>query len=120
MQKLLMELDAIGINTIGGLQRFNFDQEVYLGFIEKFLNDQSFTMLDYAIKNKDYNLVLIYSSAMQGIASNLGFVSIESKCNGLSNAVYYNKKINKEYEDLKKVYFKTVMRLLIVFKGRYL
>ena len=117
MQKLLTELDEIGINTLGGLQRFNFNTELYLGFIQKVLNDQSFLMLDNAVQNNDNKQVLIYASAIQGIASNLGFVSIESKCKKICNLVYHNESIKKEFKDLKKVYTKTIIKLIYVLKG---
>lgn len=117
MQELL-KLNEIGVNINSGLNRFNNNIETYLGFIDKFINDQSFKKLEKAILRNDNDQALIYASAVQGIASNLGIVSLESKCKEICHLIHDHQDVKKIYYETHHHYHKTILQLIGCLRGR--
>jgi hypothetical protein len=119
MQELLLKLNDMGINIASGLHRFNNNANIYLNFIDKFINDQSFEKLEKAIMRKDYDEALIYASAVQGIASNLGIVDLELKCKNICYLIHDHKDVKEAYYEIDKYYHKIILQLLCCLRRRF-
>lgn len=116
MCELFLKLNEIGINTTSSLQRLNFDKQTYVHFIDAFIKDKSFSNLEEALNNHDFQKALIYATSLQGISSNLGIVKLETKCKKLCLFIHENADCKDIFQSLKKEYFKTIVNIIFILR----
>ena len=66
-------MQYMNIDVDNVLSRFSGNSHLMERFVKKFPQDNTFTALQMAYKNKDYNQIEREAHTLKGIAANLGF-----------------------------------------------
>ncbi len=78
-EKLISELNAIGVDTGSALNRFMGNTNLYAKFLLKFPKDDNFSKLKAAIDVKDKDGAFMSAHTVKGVAANLGLDPISAK-----------------------------------------
>lgn len=105
-------LEKVGVNFEIIMERFSDNTAIYLSFVRKFCNDDTYSLFVQYIKNKDYEKAADKIHEIKGIAANLGFKNL---CN-ISEEIFscISKRewdyldelleiLKKDYEDIRNI-----------------
>ncbi|SFA69487.1 HPt (histidine-containing phosphotransfer) domain-containing protein [Acetitomaculum ruminis DSM 5522] len=94
-------LIAIGADIEGTMDRFLNNEELYVKFLKKFLDDENFSILEKSLKEANYDDAFSSSHTLKGVSANLGL-------NGLTDAVspLVEKLRAKDFNDLDSMFEK--------------
>jgi len=81
MDRLIDNLNKIGIDTEGVLHKLGGNEVVYISICKKFLSDINYIMFIASMEANDMNLAGMYIHTLKGVASNLGFNKMSYLCN---------------------------------------
>lgn len=70
---VITALNEYGCDTQSALERFMNKEELYVRFLNKFLDDKSFAETGEQIAKQDYEAALQAVHTLKGVAGNLGF-----------------------------------------------
>lgn len=87
---LLDELQANGVDVERTLERFLGNETLYLRFLRKFPQDQSFQNTMDALQQYDFQVALHNAHTLKGLAANLGLDSLSFLCNELVTRIRHN------------------------------
>lgn len=76
MNDLLMELQQLGMDVTGALERFVNNEALYVKFLKKFLDDPNMDALIKSISLHDYENALKYAHTLKGVTGNLGLTTL--------------------------------------------
>lgn len=76
MQQVLEQLIQAGANINESLPRFMGNEELYIKFLGKFLDDQSYQNLKEALDAGDADQTFKTAHTLKGVAANLGLTPI--------------------------------------------
>lgn len=77
MDKQLMEkLTGGGMNVNDALERFLGNEDLYIKFVKKFLDDPNYNDLICSLEKGDYDYAFKCAHTLKGVAANLGFEGI--------------------------------------------
>ncbi len=105
-------LERIGVNIEKTLARFMNKEEMFMRFVGKFLDEDSFHKLSAAVREKDYEEAFKHAHTLKGVSANLGLTNV-FECAGavtdeLREAPYDEDAIENIMTDLSEKYKKTV------------
>ena len=76
-------LKQLGVNIPVLLERFSNNEALLCKFILRFTKDPTMSLLQTAVKEKDYSDVLMQAHTLKGVTANLGFEQLSKECNHL-------------------------------------
>ena len=100
LKDICYELD---INYEENISRFAGNENIYIKFLKRFLEDNTYNNLKQAYSQKSYEDIEKYSHMLKGLAANLGINRIFL----LSNEIVQNVR-QKEFNKLDNLYDKLV------------
>lgn len=71
-ERFRKQMEGNGADVDTALNRFMGKEELYLKFIQKFLNDKNLESLQDCYKNDDYEGVFASAHSLKGVSGNLG------------------------------------------------
>jgi HPt (histidine-containing phosphotransfer) domain-containing protein len=87
MNKVLKGLYEIGVDVDGSLERFGYNERIYLKFLEKFVDEPSFINLGQNLKDAQIDNAIILTCSIKGMACTLGFNKLADLCNGIYHSL---------------------------------
>ncbi len=72
--KVIEELTAYGCDTAGAIERFVNNEAMYIKFLNKFLDDPSFSQVKPSMEDDEAFLKTTHT--LKGVAGNLGFTPL--------------------------------------------
>ena len=72
MAKIFDKLDQWGCDTIGAMDRFLEDEELYVTCLETVITDEAFEKLGQALKEQKIQDAFEYAHTLKGVLANLG------------------------------------------------
>ncbi|MEY8336437.1 Hpt domain-containing protein [Lachnospiraceae bacterium 62-35] len=95
------------------LRRFMGKETMVIRFLKKFLDDGNFAGLDEALKNGDYEKVLVAAHSLKGVSGNLGLDCLYNESTEIVKAVREGRKeeVAPRFEKLKKDYQEIVQMI---------
>lgn len=113
MDNLVKEsLENIGVNVEKTLARFMNKEEMFLRFLGKFLEEESFKKLELSVSEKNYDEAFKHAHTLKGVSANLGLGDVIENASmiteKLREAPYDEEAIEKIMTDLSDKYEKTV------------
>lgn len=75
-QNKLKALEAVGINVCEGLERFSGIEDLYEGFLIKFINDPEFEKLETSLNNSEFDKAFDACHTLKGVVGNLSITQL--------------------------------------------
>ncbi|WP_310602536.1 Hpt domain-containing protein [Anaerosporobacter sp.] len=85
-ENTLQELEAAGIDVTAGINRFLGDDSIYLSFLLRFPQEESFGQLESAIQQSKWQEATEYAHALKGLCGNLGLNKLFQICSDMVTA----------------------------------
>lgn len=101
------QLEAIGCDVAGALERMMGSDALYIKFLGKFLEDKNFEMLGLHLKEADYETAFRDAHTLKGVSANLGLNSIVSATSVIVEklrAEVNTQGLDEDYRALEAVY----------------
>ncbi len=87
-------LNEFGANTAEGLERCLQDEEFYLGLVPTALDEESYEMLDSALKGHDLDTAFEAAHALKGVLANLALTPIYEPASELTENLRARKEMD--------------------------
>lgn len=78
--EMIARLADNGVDTKGTLNRFAGSEELYVKFLNKFLDDETFAGIKPAFDSNDKEMALNTTHTLKGVSGNLGMTRLYEAC----------------------------------------
>ena len=108
MNNLLEDLNNIGMDTPGALERFMNNEELYVRFLKKFLADPNMEALKESIAGQDYENAFKQAHTLKGVTGNLGLTTLYLPLSELVECLRNNsiETVDAQLESIHKEYIR--------------
>lgn len=106
MNELITKFKEAGNDADGTLARFSGNEDLFLKFLTKFPEDETFKQIAPAFDNNDFEQALATTHTLKGVSGNLGMTKLyEATSNtvALIRAKEYDK-AKESYAEIKSAY----------------
>ncbi len=90
--------EKINVNYKDTLERFCGNEVIYKKFLKRFLEDGTYSNLEQAWEERDYEEIEKNAHTLKGLAGNLGLESLFNNSNNLFQTIK-----KKEYKDIERI-----------------
>lgn len=106
MSELIEKLKSAGMDTEGTLKRFAGNEELYVKFLKKFPEDETFSQIAPALESNDFEQALTTSHTLKGVSGNLGMTRLYEACSNTVSLIRAedHDKAKESYVELKNAY----------------
>lgn len=80
---MIRRLQEAGVDVAGSVNRFSGNEALYLRFVERFREDETYSQLCRAYQKGDHEQLLTAAHTLKGVAANLGMNALSDVCAGL-------------------------------------
>ena len=103
----------LDINFEENISRFAGNESIYIKFLKRFLEDNTYTNLKQAYSQKSYEDIEKYAHMLKGLTANLGINRIFSLSNDIVQSIRQKEfnKIDNLYNKLAKEYELTIQMI---------
>lgn len=105
-QNWISALQDAGFETTQTLQRFSGNEALYLRFLNKFTEDDTFSKLAPALMAGDFESTLIAAHTLKGVAGNLGLTRLWHACSQMVSLIRQGDTdaARRSYDELSDAY----------------
>lgn len=97
----IQNISEMGIDIAAGIKRFSGNQEMYIKFLLRFLEDTTFCELEHAIINENYELAFAAAHTLKGTSGNLSIEPLYLSVCELTEMLRENK-----YDNIQSIFLK--------------
>ncbi|MEG0919491.1 MAG: hypothetical protein RSA49_02255 [Anaerovoracaceae bacterium] len=111
----ILLLNSAGIDANEGLRRFGDKEELYVKYLRRFIEDESFIKLKKAMDEEAYKDAMVYSHTLKGISGNLSINDFYKEVNILVEAIRNNQgveRIKEAYSSVEIQYNRSVQAIV--------
>lgn len=96
------KLEDCGIDIVKTRERFMDNDDLYIKFLKKFLDDDNYQKMKASILERDYEKAYKYAHTLKGLSANLGMNNIQHPVSDIMDKMRNNHydNLDKEIEDL--------------------
>lgn len=98
-RKIVEELNHLGIDTQAALERFMNNEALFIKFLKKFLADTTFSFLETAVEESNYEMILETAHTLKGVCGNLGMMNLYYIFEQIVSLLRA-----KQYDSIEKIY----------------
>lgn len=95
-------LNKAGIDCLSGIRRFSGNAALYEKYLNRFAEDENFSLAKKALEHKNYEDLLKYVHTMKGVTGNLSMTELFQSCAELVS-VLRGKEFNHVDEIFNKI-----------------
>lgn len=103
----------LDVDVAAAVNRFGGMEILYIKYLKKFLQDDTFQNLEKSVEQKDMKLTEMYAHTLKGVAANLGLEKIRISADCVVQAVRQNEyaKVDFLFSDCKEEYTRAITML---------